>query len=179
MKYKMVIVLSCILLLMKEVYADSAAIDSALAHRFSPILILTEDTIGEYGNISVIKPEPVEIVGANSARNLVFNIGEKIAEVHSFEGWIPPLQNSVQHLGIDFAQNRFALLPRSFDYEGIPPGVRESAQYTVKPRFDYPGTNPALWDSVYFGKGRFADHTKRGRNFDNTAYVHISDHTFS
>ena len=174
MKYKVVVVTLFALLAIKSGYANTNT-ELTLAKNFSPILVLTEDI--EEPDRRVLKPEPVSIVGAESARNLVFNIGEGIAEVRSFEGWVPSLQNSVQHLGINFAQNNFALLPRSFDYEGIPPGVRQSSQYTVKPRFDYPGTTPALWDSVYFGKGHFADHTKKGSNFDNTAYVHIFDHT--
>ena len=37
-----------------------------LAEMFSPILILAEETGGKWGNIKVIKPEPVEIMEAQS-----------------------------------------------------------------------------------------------------------------
>ena len=50
--------------------AEAASNDERLAKMFSPILILTEDTEERYGEILVIKPEPVEIVGAGSAANI-------------------------------------------------------------------------------------------------------------
>ena len=50
---------------------ESLASDLDLAHKCSPILILTKDTEGEY---SVLKPEPVEIVGADSSSNLWFEV---------------------------------------------------------------------------------------------------------
>ena len=45
-----------------ETYATPES-DLRLAQKFSPILILTEETGDEWGDIRVIKPEPVEIVG--------------------------------------------------------------------------------------------------------------------
>ena len=41
-----------------------------LARKFAPILILTEETGGLWGDIRVTKPEPVEIAGADSAANI-------------------------------------------------------------------------------------------------------------
>ena len=66
---KVVVTLAALFMVVEEAYADRAS-DLELAHKFSPILILTEDTSGEHGNISVLKPEPVEIVGADSSSNL-------------------------------------------------------------------------------------------------------------
>ena len=51
--------------------ADAAS-DLELAKKFSPILILAEETGHKWGDIKVIKPEPVEIMGATSAGNIWF-----------------------------------------------------------------------------------------------------------
>ncbi len=68
-----------------------------LAEMFSPILILTEDTVSNYGEdkdrgILVLKPEPVDIMGATSAKNLRFwsVIANKKYEIDSYLNWVPP-----------------------------------------------------------------------------------------
>ena len=53
-----------------EVDAETEA--EQLAKMSSPILILTEETGGKWGDIMVTKPEPVGIMGARSADNLHF-----------------------------------------------------------------------------------------------------------
>ena len=55
-------------LMVEDANADRDSV--LLAEMFSPILILTEETGHNWGDIKVIKPEPVEIVGAQSANNL-------------------------------------------------------------------------------------------------------------
>ena len=57
--------------------ADAETDAERLAKKFSPILILTEDTQSDHGEdkdrgILVLKPEPVGIMGAQSAENLRF-----------------------------------------------------------------------------------------------------------
>ena len=52
--------------------ADAETAAERLAEMFSPILILTEETGHKWGDIKVTKPEPVEIMGAQSAENLRF-----------------------------------------------------------------------------------------------------------
>ena len=54
--------------------ADAETAAERLAEMFSPILILTEETGGKWGDIKVIKPEPVEIMGATSAGNIWFEL---------------------------------------------------------------------------------------------------------
>lgn len=56
--------------LFSDAYANTTIDSLALAHKFSPILILTEATSREFGNIRVTKPEPVEIVDADSSSSL-------------------------------------------------------------------------------------------------------------
>ena len=57
-----------------------------LAKIFSPILILTEDTVSNYGDdrdggIIVLKPEPVEIMGAESAENIWFKVNDSLVQL--------------------------------------------------------------------------------------------------
>ena len=53
--------------------ADAETDAEQLAKKFSSILVLTEDTGGKWGDIEVLKPEPVEIMGAQSAENIWFS----------------------------------------------------------------------------------------------------------
>ena len=48
---KLILIISTLfaVLMVEETYAADAASDSILARKFSPILILTEETVGEYG----------------------------------------------------------------------------------------------------------------------------------
>ena len=74
MKYRMTISMLFALLLIGDAYADTTSdSDLILARMFSPILILTKDE--EEPSRRVIKPEPVEIVGANSDRMRKYGIG--------------------------------------------------------------------------------------------------------
>ncbi|MCY3737303.1 MAG: hypothetical protein OXG13_12925 [Gemmatimonadaceae bacterium] len=61
-----------------EVDAETEA--EQLAEMFSPILILTEETGGKWGDIIVTKPEPVNIMGAQSAENLHFIASSSLTE---------------------------------------------------------------------------------------------------
>ncbi len=99
MKHRIVVVALLASFFIEDAYADPAG-DLALARKFSPILILTKETSGEYGNVRVTKPEPVEIVGAHSADSLRFRVYEHYhqpdelqshptdATVVGFDGWV-------------------------------------------------------------------------------------------
>ena len=72
----------------------------ALAKKFSPVLILTEETGHKWGDIKVLKPEPVNIMGATSADNIWFdiyahNLQGQLAKVDSAqlsdETWFNPM----------------------------------------------------------------------------------------
>ena len=120
----MIAVVLLALLRVAETYANPES-DLLLAHKFSPILILTEETGDEWGDIRVIKPEPVEIVGADSAKNLWFEItGEKKSGTstntvtfrkvtwQSFSTWEPSLTIP----NVNFSTNQFAFLPQSYEH---------------------------------------------------------------
>ena len=57
-------------LIVVDAEADAVS-DSLLAKTFSPILVLTEDTGGEWGNIEVLKPEPGDYGGSVSREYMV------------------------------------------------------------------------------------------------------------
>lgn len=177
----------------------SIADDLELALEFSPILILTEDTHGDFGNIRVVKPEPIEIVGADSVAGIWYNAktlgGQRIgsapyrrfrpfSEAHDLES------NTESICPVDFSENHFAALaPRCESYfsgslpigldvtNPVPPleevVIPVSGGYVFPGHFNYPGTTPALWDSVYFGIGEYAGNDYMGDNFRSTSYVHI------
>ena len=174
--YRMIIFTLLAALLMDDLGADPYL---DLAHKFSPILVLTEVTSDEFGDISIIKPEPVKIMDAESADSLRIQVKTLSKVLGDFDwrsinsdSWNPSLFPEV-----DFSQNRFAFLGggKYFGSPFLEGGLQPIGNYIISPYFNYPGTTPALWDSVYFGKGRFANHAKRGSNFNNTAYVHIFD----
>lgn len=152
-------------------YADS---DLERARLYAPILILTKD--GQEPTRKVIHPEPVRIMGAESADNLWFYInkvrGSTMGSIMGFEGWTPALQTFVDKFGVNFSANKFASLPRRFKYEGTPPN-KVKGSYSVFPRFDYPGNNGTTWNAAYEGGA------KAGKNFPNTAYVHVFKDTIS
>ncbi|MYB76541.1 MAG: hypothetical protein F4X83_05490, partial [Chloroflexi bacterium] len=193
--YRMAIVASLAVLLMGDSGADT---DSYLdlAHKFSPILILTEITSDDFGDIKVIKPEPVEIVGADSISNIwitaraldrtsIITSGPR-GRYHP-----PPNEETIEAgcPGVDFSKNQFAFLrsdcqilysggsPLGMDVPNPVPLGKEASQPSsailYPDHFNYPGTTSALWDSVYFGEGDYADNKYMGSKFDNTAYVHI------
>ena len=157
--------------------ADAETETERLAEMFSPILILTEDTRSNYGEdtdrgILVLKPEPVEIMGAQSAENLRFwaVIANKKYEIDSYLNWVPPVENQLR-LGdsrVDFSQNKFAFFVNGL-YVGNPPGIAPFGQHIIRSYFDYPGTIPQEWNDTYLGPGPYAGENE---NFPNTAYVH-------
>ena len=158
-------------------HADADS-DAALAAKFSPILILTEEKGGEWGDIRVLKPEPVGIVGAESADNLKFQVynpnGGKVGKVRdleslNFDNWQPSPST------IDFSQDRFAFLPRKYQGQPVMDGRRYGfGQYQVVSFFDYPSKNPRVWNDTYFGSGpQSGSHPAN----TNTAYVHIYETT--
>ena len=195
MKHRIVVVTLFALLMVEYAYADVAD-DLELAHKFSPILILTEETGGKWGDISVIKPEPVEIVGADSSSNLWYIAkdlrGDKqIASAPRRRYHPSPNEDDIEAVcpHLDFSANQFAFLTDNCQiaYSGIaeigldvlnplPWGQHPTVPVrgSVAPgHFNYPGSTPALWDSVYFGKGAYASNDYMGSNFPNTAYAHI------
>lgn len=104
--------------------ADAETDAERLAEMFSPILILTKDIspdsdYGEDGGIRVLKPEPVEIMGAQSAENLRFRVYslEEVLTVEvekfkgvfdSYSGWVPPLEDLIEGDKVSFLENKFA-----------------------------------------------------------------------
>ena len=155
--------------------ADAETNTELLVEMFSPILILTEDTVsdwGEDGGIRILKPEPVEIMGAHSAENLRFwavtkdeLFGDQVYEIDSYLGWEPPVENQLklEDSKVDFSQNKFAFFVNGL-YVGNPPGSAPLTQQAVYAYFDYPGETSETWNAEY---------KKTGENFRNTAYVHI------
>ena len=157
--------------------ADATSDKEALARKFSPILILTKDNMAP--DRRVLHPEEVEIVGAQSAANLRFEITGKEGSGlnsnsitfkkvtwESFPTWEPPLIIP----GVDFSANQFAFLPRSYTHTAranLPGAPTDTREYTIKPFFDYPGDDQDSWNNAYDGSSH------RGDSFSNTAYVHI------
>ena len=206
MKYRMSIVASLAIFVLSNVYADTAQTTStslALAHKFSPILILTEATSREFGNLRVTKPEPVEIVGADSLSNLYFtakDLGKPAVAIISDTlgiNWHPQIDKDriEANCNVDFSENFFAFLTSNCNVYGSQNGKqvvyqglwsrcqsRECGLPLVPVRglvfpefFDYPGRTAAEWNNAYFGEGNYSgtDNKYKGSDFANTAYVHI------
>ena len=69
----MSLIFRAVLTMLAALLAAEAQVETdedRLAKMFSPILILTEETGGKWGDIKVQKPEPVGIMGATSADNI-------------------------------------------------------------------------------------------------------------
>lgn len=66
--------------------ATAEADELELAKMFSPMLILTEETGGKWGDIKVTKPEPVNIMGATSADNIWFELTRLSGRVVGSDG---------------------------------------------------------------------------------------------
>ena len=109
--------------------ADAETAAERLAEMFSPILILTEETGGKWGDIKVIKPEPVEIMGATSADNVwisSFDLNDDwVAEGVIGDNPSPiTLEDFEENCPkVDFSANKFAFLTPgcSFIHSGIHP----------------------------------------------------------
>ena len=153
--------------------ADAETAAERLAEMFSPILILAEETGHKWGDIRVIKPEPVEIMGAQSADSLwisSFDLDDKWVT----EGVIGDYPSSITFEAfearcpkVDFSANKFAFFtPDCFlIHNGIHPnGIAFHGK--VRPNFNYPKKTPDEWNDTYFGSG-----ARAGANFPNTAYV--------
>ena len=165
--------------------AQATSNDELLAKKFSPILILTEDTSGKYGEIPVIKPEPISIMSApqsaDSIRFQLYNrLGQQVRGVfdwRSLANWSP----SPVSPNVDFSQNRFAFLGFLGDeYTGKPSleGTTYAyGQYTLIPYFDYPGKGTKGWNAAYFGENGKGPRAGENKNFPNTSYVHIYERT--
>ena len=173
------------------VEANAQTNEERLAKLFSPILILTEETGGKWGNIKVTKPEPVGIMGATSADSIWFEMRAlgtgppdaddrlgslvKSGVIHPRDvrrnqnRWFPAPDT------VDLLKNKFAFFrstppPRTFNVlEGsLPVGI-----YKIKMYLNYPGTGTDSWNQTYFGLGNKSNDPQRGSQFPNTAYVHI------
>ncbi len=145
--------------------ADAGTDAERLAKMLSPILILTEETGGKWGDIIVTKPEPVEIMGAQSAANLRFGVfsaatNTKLKDVDSYLNWDPPLGDSK----VSFPQSKFAFWVNGSSYIGRPPSGMARGAYFVKAYFNFSGTETTGWNAEY---------ERIGENYSNTAYVHI------
>ena len=197
MKHWMVAVTWFALLLVGNAY-ESLASDLDLARKCSPILILTEDTEGEY---RVLKPEPVEIVGADSLSNLYFtakDLGEPRADIISDTlgiNWHPQIDKDriEANCNVDFSENSFARLTSNCNIYGSQNGSeiiyeglwsrcqsRECGLPRIPVRgpifpeyFDYPGDTPISWNDTYFGEGDKVGNAQMGSKFPNTAYAHV------
>ena len=145
-----------------------------LIEKFSPILILTKDTVGEYGDIKVLKPEPVNIMGATSADNIWFKIDGRLVQL-SDETWFDPddvkSNENTWDPRIKLLENKFAffngLEDLTFTATDGSDNMAPGESYTLKDaHFDFSGTGTTEWDAEY---GRI------GENFPNTntAYVHV------
>ncbi len=150
-------------LMARDAEADTEA--ERLAEEFSPILILAIETGQKWGDIKVTKPEPVEIMGAQSAENLRFEVSSsvtqaKLGDVDSYLNWHPPLLSP----NVVFSQDRFAFFVNGLDYQGDPPGDIARGTHVVKAYFDFPGSGTTRWNAEY---------DSVGENFPTTAYVHI------
>lgn len=131
MKYRMAIGMLLAFLLLGDAYADPAS-NLALARKCSPILILTADTGGDYGTISVTKPEPVEIVGADSASGLWFEVfelsGRKVGTYPFTANWNPSLSGTLVRYNWypdpnrrpDFENNKFAFVDHGEESKTYP-----------------------------------------------------------
>ena len=71
----MAVILSLSVLIIRHGSAVTISDEEALARKFSPILILTKDE--KASGRRVLRPEPVKIVGAQSAANLRFEVTGK------------------------------------------------------------------------------------------------------
>ena len=186
-----------------ETQAATDAELEALAEMFSPILILTKDTQSDYGEDGyprVLKPEPVEIMGAESADNIWFDVFSLSKKLEASGRLSSLIESGVldeddirrnQNIWfsapnkVDLLGNKFAFFdspnPPVWTYKilGDSQGSLGVGEYLVKMYLDYPGETPAQWDSTYFGKGDKRDDPQRGSIFSNTAYVHIYNRTIA
>ena len=179
--------------------ATAEADELELAKMFSPMLILTEETGGKWGDIKVTKPEPVNIMGATSADNIWFELTRLSGRVVGSDG-LRNLMDSgfLDSMDVKRNQSHWFPAPKIVDFligkyaffvstvplrnYAVYPDTRGSlptGNYNVEMYLDYPGTGTASWNQTYFGLGDKHDHPQRGSQFPNTAYVHTYTRTIS
>ena len=184
--------------------AEAVRDDERLAEMFSPILILTKETDTKYDAaepIRVIKPEPVSIVGAESAANIWISgrdmtINKEIVSSGPPSTYTSPTTGrlsleffehpSANCPNVDFSANMFAFLTTrcSRTFHGPAPDGLDVPNPPEEPayvgslqdlylHFNYPGNVASEWNEAYFD----ADGDYFGEDFPNTAYVHIYERT--
>ena len=175
--------------------ADAETDVELLAEMFSPILILVEansENPSDWGPLSVIKPEPVEIMGAESSGNIWFELftadGTPVASnrlssliesgvldtndvKRNQESWFPEPEKRVDLLGGEFAFFD-AISETTYRVYSGSEGSLDLGIYPVKIYLNYPGEGATEWDETYFGYGDGYNDPQRGSEFPNTAYVH-------
>ncbi len=101
-----------------QVYADfvaNSASDSTLASKFAPVLVLTKNPTRP--GREVLRPEPVEIMGAESLWNVYFSVWTADGNSLSQNGRTPVQWRELENLlgsqgfaNVNFADNKFAYL---------------------------------------------------------------------
>ena len=133
-----------------QVYADfvaNSASDSTLASKFAPVLVLTKNPTRP--GREVLRPEPVEIMGAESLWNVYFSVWTADGNSLSQNGRTPVQWRELENLlgsqgfaNVNFADNKFAYLgmdsPTELDGEWVSPHF-----------FDYPGEDKESWNREY------------------------------
>ena len=151
-----------------QVYADfvaNSASDSTLASKFAPVLVLTKNPTRP--GREVLRPEPVEIMGAESLWNVYFSVWSADGNSLSQNGRTPVQWRELENLlgsqgfaNVNFADNKFAYLgmdsPTELDGEWVSPHF-----------FDYPGEDKESWNREY------KSGLKAGKNFPNTVYARV------
>ena len=160
----MIVVLTLFAALMAA-NADAETDAERLAKEFSPILILTEDTVSDYGEdkergVIVLKPEPVHIMGATSADSIQVNIYDsvgyprikKLAASGRFSSLIESgvldtseVRSHQQAWNSDFLGNKFAFLTKSdlsYLVSETSKGKLAPGAYFLNIHLDYPGRTP-------------------------------------
>ena len=176
MSFVIVALTLCATLIASDADAATDAELLALAKKFSPVLILTEETGHKWGDIKVLKPEPVGIMGATSADNIWFKIGNRLVQF-SDETWFN--STDVESNGktwdprIELLKNKFAffngLEDLTFTATDGSDNMDPGESYTLKDaHFNFSGTGTNGWNAEY---------ERIGEDFPNTAYVHIYQRT--
>ena len=90
------------------------------------------------------------------------NLRSLSVRANRLSGLIPAELAQLANLEVPRCQTRDCGLPRIPIRGLISPGY-----------FDYPGDTPTSWNDIYFGEGDNDGNIHMGRNFENTAYVHM------
>ena len=127
--------------------------DEALARKFAPILVLTENPTERGRRYEVINPEPVEIVGAKS----VSNVQVRAVDLSIRRYYLGPITSSpflIQDFfadKVDFESNEFAfLIGHDPHYFGPRVNGGFGSTHILRTYFDYPGNDADSWYAAYF-----------------------------